>query len=53
MIEKEGTLILLRSSGFFIGRKYRSLPKEFLDKFKSADYDLVYDNREALGYISR
>ena len=51
--EKEGTLILLRSSGFSIGHKYQSLPKEFLDKFKSTDYDLVYDNGEAWAYISK
>jgi hypothetical protein len=53
MIEKKGTLILLRSSGFSIGRKYQSLPKEFLDTFKSSDYDLVYNNGEAWAYISK
>jgi hypothetical protein len=52
-IEEKETLILLRSSGFSISRKYQSLPKEFLDKFKSADYDLVYDNGEAWAYISK
>ena len=62
--EKNGTLIILRGcllkEPINVGvsklpgvHMAQLLPKEFFDRFKSADYDLVYDSGEVWAYISR
>ena len=63
--EENGTMVILRRCALkepvsiidregFAGRyKHQLLPKEFFDRFESTDYDLVYNNREVLGYVSR
>jgi hypothetical protein len=48
---KEPVNIIDRTSA--LGSKNQLLPKEFFDMFESTDYDLIYTNREVLGYISR
>ena len=62
--EKSGRMIILRkcalnepisvkASKFYGDTKAQLLPKEFFDRFESAGYDLVYNNGEVVGYISR
>ncbi len=62
--EKNGTMIVLRTSALnepvsitdtegFGGYKHQLLPKEFFDRFKSSNYDLVYANGGVLIYASR
>lgn len=61
--EESGTLIIIRECIFeetvriiVPGQIYdtrRTVDQEFLERFKSSDYDLVYANGQVTGYISK
>ena len=45
--------IYVKTSKFYETPEAQLLSEEFFDRFESTGYDLVYDNGEILGYISR